>query len=211
MEGDFYFQTERFYTKSGAEIKNPLLQLERSQSLLRELLQNLGFNLPIEGYVVFINPEFTLYQAPLNEPITFPSQLHRFMKKLDMRRSKLNARHRKLADQLVSLHLHESPYTRLPNYDYEQLKKGIVCGECNSFSISVREKKLMCDSCGCQEEVESAVIRSVAEIIILFPDKRITTNVVLEWCKVVESKKMIGRILKQNFRVMGKKKYSYYV
>jgi len=57
-EGDFYFENERFYTisKKEKEIKNPLQQLERSESLLRQLLQNLGYRIPIEAYVVFINP-----------------------------------------------------------------------------------------------------------------------------------------------------------
>jgi hypothetical protein len=209
-EGDFYYQTERFYTKSGTEIKNPLLQLERCESLLRQLLQKLGFNIPIEANVVFINPEFTLYQAPLNEPIILPTQLNQLMKKLDKNPSKLNARHRRLADKLVSLHMPESPYTRLPPYHYDRLKKGMFCGPCHSFSISVGERKIVCNDCGCEEGLESAVMRSVEELKLLFPDRRITTNVVHEWCGVVESKKTIGRILKQNYRVMGKKKYTYY-
>ncbi|MCL6573119.1 MAG: NERD domain-containing protein [Bacillus sp. (in: Bacteria)] len=208
-EGDFYYQSERFYTKSGTEIKNPLLQLERSESLLRQLLQKLGLNLPIVANVVFINPEFTLYQAPLNEPIIFPNQLNHFMKKLDKNPSKLNERHRRLADKLVSLHLPESPYTRLPPYHYDRLKKSMICGECHSFSISIGERKIVCNECGCEEGVESAVMRSVEELKLLFPDKRITTNVVYEWCRVVESKKTIRRILKQNYIAIGKREYSF--
>ncbi|WP_342432073.1 hypothetical protein [Neobacillus sp. FSL H8-0543] len=45
---------------------------------------------------------------------------------------------------------------------------------------------------------------------LLFLDKKITTNIVYEWCQVVESEKMIRRILKKNFKAIGPGKYCYY-
>ena len=103
-EGDFIFKPESLKKISGKEYRNPLDQLKRINFLLRQLLKNLGYNIPIEGFVVFINPEFTMYQAPLNEPIVYHSQLIRFLKKLDMLPSKLTNRHKNIADKLVSLH-----------------------------------------------------------------------------------------------------------
>ena len=81
-EGDFFYEEDKLYIKNKTEIKDPLLQLSRSESLLRQLFQSLGYSIPIEGSVVFINPEFTIYQAPLDAPIIFPTQLNRYMKKL---------------------------------------------------------------------------------------------------------------------------------
>jgi hypothetical protein len=77
---------------------------------LRQLLLNLGFNPQIDASVVFINPNFTLYQAPLNKPFIFPTQLDQYWDKLNTKPSKLNRKHKKLADQLISLHITESPY-----------------------------------------------------------------------------------------------------
>ncbi|MCL6573060.1 MAG: NERD domain-containing protein [Bacillus sp. (in: Bacteria)] len=203
--GDYRYDSEGFHTLSGNDINNPLDQVKRCNSLLRQLLQSHGYNFPVETYLVFINPEFTLYQAPLNPQIIFPTQLNRFIKKLNMTPSKLNGQHKKLADLLISLHLDESPYTRLPRYDYEQVKKGIVCSPCNSFMIADGEKKVVCAKCGYEERVESAVLRSVKELKLLFPDLKITTSGVHEWCKVVESKKMIRRILMDNYTSIGKR------
>ncbi|WP_053477254.1 nuclease-related domain-containing protein [Cytobacillus solani] len=70
-EGDFYFNGERWYPISKAEIKNPIHQLSRNESLFRRLLQDLGYKPSTEAKIIFINPEFDLYQAPLNTPI-FP-------------------------------------------------------------------------------------------------------------------------------------------
>jgi len=88
-EGDYCYRKERFETISGKEIKNSLDQLNRSTSLLRQLLQKFGYHLTIEAYVVFINPEFFLYQAPTDKPIIYPAQLPQLMRKLNNEPSKL--------------------------------------------------------------------------------------------------------------------------
>ncbi|PLR98182.1 nuclease-related domain-containing protein [Bacillus sp. T33-2] len=209
-EGDFYYERDRLYTKTQSEIKNPLLQLKRSESLLRQLLQKLGFPFPIEAWVVFINPEFTLYQAPLNEPIIFPSQLNRFMKKVNTTQSKLNGQHWKIAEKLTSLHIEESPYNRLPAYEYNQLRKGITCKVCHSFFVSVRSKKCVCDVCEHEEAVDCAVLRSVEECKLLFPGSNITTNLIHEWCKVIETKKKINRILHSHLKIEGVRQWAYF-
>lgn len=210
-EGDFIFKPDCLEKISGKNYKNPLDQLKRSKFLLRQLLHNLGYNIPIEGSVVFVNPEFTLYQAPPYEPFILTTQLNKLVKKLEMLPAKLTNRHKKLADKLVSLHQIEPPYTRLPLYDYNQLRKGITCGACNSFSLFVSGNNFVCIQCGHQEEIESAVLRNVEEINLLFPEMRVTTNCVYDWCGEVVSKKKINRILTKKFKRMGQGRFSFYV
>ncbi|TWE02638.1 nuclease-like protein [Neobacillus bataviensis] len=212
-EGDYCYRKERFETISGKEIKNSLDQLNRSTSLLRQLLQKFGYHLTIEAYVVFINPEFFLYQAPTDKPIIYPAQLPQLMRKLNNEPSKLTNRITKIADKLISLHQVKSPYsnTKISTYDYQEFLKGFTCSKCRSFLCSVTSGKLVCADCGQVEGVESAVLRCVGEIKLLFPDKRITTNCVYEWCGVVESKKQINRILIKWFSRIGHGRFSYYV
>lgn len=209
-EGDYYYESDKLYKKPKLEINNPLNQLIRSESLLRQLLHNLGFKIPIDASVVFINPEFTLYQSPLNKPFIFPTQVNRYLNNLNMTPSKLNGKHRMLADKLISLHIEESPYKQLPPYDYDQLRNGITCAVCNSFLISVEGRKCVCNACGHEEVVEAAVIRSVKEFKLLFPNQKITTNVIHDWCKVVTSKKRIRKILEKNFKMVGVHQWSFY-
>lgn len=209
-EGDYYYESDRMYKKSKVEINNPLTQLTRSESLLRQLLQTLGYKYSLNASVVFINPDFYLYQALLNKPFIFPTQINKYLKKLDACTAKLDRKHQLLADKLVSLHIHESPYSQLPTYDYEQLQKGITCDKCGSFSISVKGKKCVCAGCGHEELVDDALMRSVSEFKMLFPDRKIMTNVVYDWCRVVESKKRISRILGKNFTKIGTKRWVYF-
>lgn len=209
-EGDFYYESDRIYKKPKSEINNPLHQLSRSESLLRQLLHKLGFNPSIEASVVFINPEFTLYQAPLDKPFIFPTQVNHFLNKLNTTPSKLNGKHKMLADKLISLHIKNSPFSLLPSYDYDQLRKGITCQECQSFSISDEGQNCVCKECGHEEIVSASVMRSVKEFKLLFPNRKITTSVIHDWCKVVNSKKKIRRILGENFTIVGGRRWSSY-
>ncbi|MBY0121952.1 nuclease-related domain-containing protein [Bacillus sp. S/N-304-OC-R1] len=211
-EGDYHYSSDEFRTLlSNHEITNPLDQLKRSKTLLASLLKNNGIYLPIEGYVTFVNPEFTLYQAPVIASIILPTQLNRFIKKLNDTPSKLNPQHRELADLLMEIHLSKSPFTRLPSYDYSQLQKGITCIACLSFETICNEKKIVCNSCGYAEDIDFGVLRNVEELKCLFPNNKITTNYVHDWCKIVKSQKTIRRILLQNLESIGAKKHRYFV
>jgi hypothetical protein len=210
FEGEYCYESGMFKTITGSEKKDPMLQLNRCHSELRQLLQKYGFNMPIDAFLVFINPEFTLFQPTQNPQIILPTQVNSFIKKLNKMTSRLNDKHLKIADLLVSLHLAENPYARVPKYKYDTLRKGLTCRSCHSFEISVSRTRVTCNACGYEERVESAVLRNVEELRILFPDIRLTTNLVYEWCKVIPSYKTIRRILKLNFMVIGNTKESYY-
>ncbi|WP_342429194.1 nuclease-related domain-containing protein [Neobacillus sp. FSL H8-0543] len=210
-EGDYYYKDDGFYMCTNSkEITNPLHQLHRSETLLRQLLQKQGFNLPIDGNLIFIHPEFFLYQAPQNKQIIFSPQLPSFMKNLSAKPSNLNGNQRKIADFLLSAHITDSPYTQVPTYEYGGLRKGCKCGVCDSFDVICGERKIRCMNCGSEETIELAVLRSTEEFILLFPKQRITTNMIHDWCKVVKYKKRIRNILLTRYILVGHGKYSYF-
>ncbi|MGX6442892.1 hypothetical protein ACWM35_06630 [Neobacillus sp. K501] len=117
----------------------------------------------------------------------------------------------KLAQQLVADHIIESPYNQIHSYNYGELRNGMTCSLCHSFLITVGGKYIVCETCGCVEKIDDAVVRTVEELKLLCPEMKITTQVVYEWCKVLESKKQIRRILKENYQVIGKNHYSQYI
>lgn len=210
-EGDFYIEDDKWYTISGNEIKNPLLQVKRSESLLRQLLQDLGFKFPVKSFVIFVNPTFFLYNAPKNLPIIFPTQINRFINKINMNLSNLSNKHLKLKERLLSIQILETTSNHIPNYSYDQLEKGIYCVSCYSFVSTFDNQFIVCNKCGHKENVDSAILRNVEEYKILFPNRRITTKSIYEWCKIVESKKTIRRILAKNLSLIGHGKSSHYV
>ncbi|NYV68785.1 NERD domain-containing protein [Bacillus sp. Gen3] len=209
-DGDYYMEDDRWFSSSGSEIKNPILQLKRTETLLRKLLQDLQLNMPIKAHVIFINPEFHLYHAPRNQPIIYPTQIQRFFNRMmTTAASNTSSRHTQLAKKLISLHIEESPYTRIPEYTFEQLKKGVICARCGGF-IGDFHKKLVICKCSYKENASTAVLRSIKEYTTLFPNNKINTNAIYEWCKIMP-KRTISRILSQNFNIIGHGQSSYYI
>jgi hypothetical protein len=203
LEGDYYLDGDKFKTAASAEIKNPLHQLNRAELLLKQLLKNLGFYIPLEPHLVFINPEFALLQAPLKSPIILPNQLNRFMDKMNRTSSKLSNKHTKLAEALLSLHIKKSPFTRVPEYDFGRLRKGVICDGCGEFLESFGRQRVICSHCGSREEVDSMVLRTVKSFQILFPDQKVTTTAIYEWGDRILPKKAIRRVLQKNLSVKG--------
>ncbi|MFS0576151.1 NERD domain-containing protein [Sporosarcina sp. 179-K 3D1 HS] len=210
-EGDYVYGAENFrILPSDQEILNPLHQLNRSITLFRSLLSKLKIQLPVKGYIAFVNPQFTLYEAPVNAPIILPSQLHRFLERINQNPSLLSRQHRELADHLLEMHLPISPYARMPDYHFQHLGKGILCNTCHSFMIKTG-RKIVCNKCGYDESVENSIMRSIEELTLLFPDQRITTSIIQQWCRIIDSRKTIRRVLVQNFQPVGSKKQRHYV
>lgn len=215
-DGDYYIENKRWYSKiTSKEIKNPLQQTERSESLFRRILQELGYDvskISFEYYIIFVHPEFHLYQAPINHQLIFPAQINRFMDKLYSKPlPNLSNVNFKLAEKLLFVALKESPYSRLPEYGYDQLKKGVICSNCRTFINQNSNKTLVCRKCGHSEDIESAILRSIKEYMLLFPEKKVTTNDIHDWCKIVNSKKLIRRILSTNFKAQGTGRSTIYI
>ncbi|MCF6138337.1 nuclease-related domain-containing protein [Pseudalkalibacillus berkeleyi] len=211
FEGDFYIEKDIWYSMSSEkQIKNPIHQLHRNEVLLRGILTSLGNKTPIECHLIFVNPEFQLYQAPRNLPIIFPSQIKKFMNKLEREQSHITNKHTALAKKLLSHHIVNPPPFRLPDYKYEQLEKGIFCLRCHTMYDYFKGTHLHCKVCGIVEPYQTAVIRTVDEYRLLFPLEKVTTNRIQEWCKVVKSKKAMRNILVNNYTLVGHGKSSYY-
>jgi hypothetical protein len=194
FHGDFYMESDKLFAASnGKEYKNPLIQLQRSTTLLRQLLQILNEDYIVEAYVIFINPEFTLYQAPLNQSIIFPTQLNQFLNKLEISQPTLKEINKRSAERIVTLHQSKNPFEIFPEYDYDHLQKGIYCKNCRSFSLFKRNKRFQCACCGEQETFEQAILRSTREFQLLFPERKLTTQAIYHWCDVDLNKKTLSR------------------
>ncbi len=210
-EGDYLLDGDCLRLLSGREIKNPLNQLSRSVSLFRQFLQYHRMNFAVEGHLVFINPEFYLYNASPELPIIFPSQLERFIKQLNTQPSRLIGKHHGLANKLLASHIKDSPYSIVPEYSYDKMVKGILCVRCgNGFMVSSDHQHLTSVNCNFVENKESAILRSVKEFSLLFPDKKITTSAIYEWCKVINRQKTIRKVLQENYKHLHLGNSSYF-
>ncbi|WP_409254288.1 nuclease-related domain-containing protein [Bacillus sp. SCS-153A] len=210
LEGDHIFEDGNIHRSDGTETKNPILQLKRNEPVLRTILKNLGYNIPIHSIAVFVNPRFHLYNAPVDLPIIYPNQLDRFIAKLEETPSFLKRTHTELATKLISQTIPDNPYFKLPNYQYNELRKGIVCPSCGRF-FKAYSKTLNCLSCKHQEDSYSAILRSLGEFKILFPERKLTVSQAMEWCGIIKDRKTIKHFLAKNFKLVSLGRGSYYV
>lgn len=211
FEGNCYLEDDKLFSMtSGREYKNPVIQLKRSTTLFRQLLQKLKLNFLVEGSVIFINSEFTLYQAPMDQPIVLPTQVKQFLKDMNKVPSKLNDSHKKLGQTLLSLHQTKSPYYTPPTYKYGEMRKGPYCKICDSFDVFIKNFHLVCENCDCHEKIEDAILRFIKEFSFLFPDMKITTKSIREWCQMNLSDKTYYRVLKKHYDTCGSTSNTYY-
>ncbi len=197
--GDFYIQGKNwFVSPSGKEINNPLIQLSRAESLLRQLILRLGFNFDIQAHLVFINPEFALFQAPLHFPIIFRAQLNRFFRNFVGAVGIPRGDSVKFAQALIDQHLVKSSYERLPQYTFEELKKGIFCPECSKRMYRINRNNFACGICSKKEGCGTLITEAVNEVQTLFPSIKTSTNLIYLWMGGQISQNTIWRHMKIN-------------
>lgn len=213
-EGDYFIEDEIWTSMTGPSIKNPIHQLNRIKTYFPKLIEKLDLDIPLKCIVVFVNPEFHLFNASRDLPIIYPTQLNRFKKELryEFRNDTIHSKegNKSIADKLLSCHLNENPYARFPEYEFDQLKKGIACINCHSFNLEMLGRFLVCKKCKCEEHLHTAILRTIDEFTLLFPDLQITTNAVLKWCGGMVSMKTIRRVLSANYSVVKKGNSTYF-
>ena len=95
-----------------------------------------------------------------------------------------------MSDKLISQHKTDCPFSRIPHYTYDDLQKRNYLSRVPFLFKKYKEMNLICETCGNVENWEIAVLRSVEELKLLFPGRKITTKGVYEWCGGIKSNKM---------------------
>jgi len=209
--GDYYWDNGKlYYLATSKECKNPIEQLNRGLLLFKQLLQSLKLNYLVEAFAVFVHSEFTLYQAPKDLPIILPTQVNRFLSELNNTKSALSEGHRKLAQALIALNQTKNPYEKLPEYSYEQLQKGMFCKKCKTLLFVTERNNFVCGKCGEQEKVSDAILRNVEEYKFLFPERKVTSSNIQDWCRTKLHRKTISRILGKHYAIIGNTRSTYY-
>lgn len=213
-EGEYIYHEEFLYkVDSKIEVINPLLRLTRSKLLLKQLLKQLHFgNLPVRGIVVFVNPNFTLYEAPQLETLIMPTNIESHVEQIQKELGDLPKSCTVLADQLSNLNHPENHYHDLPQYEYDTLQKGMTCMQCESFVkvIEQRSRSMTCKKCGCKELMGKAIIRHAQELQLLFPERKLTISAVQDWCGGLPSSKRIQTEFRRTYQSNSTRRWRYY-
>ncbi|WP_416151943.1 nuclease-related domain-containing protein [Salipaludibacillus sp. HK11] len=204
FQGEYYIEKDKWYASSGYEVQNPHLQIERAATLFRQVLQSMRVNiLDLKCYIIFPNPQFTLFNAPRNTIMILPSQLPSFLEKINHQSQIVSKQKINIGHQLLSKRLDKSPYMRIPEFEYDQLKKGIFCPGCLSRMGKSNRVKFICSRCTYSEFAQDGVIRSLKAFELLFPNKTLTTKDIFDWCGQMPSKKLIQKVFSLYYKPTG--------
>ena len=198
-----------FRKPSGATLENPSIQLRRTQARLTVLLTDLKIEMPIEAYVVYTNPEFTLLGAQENADYLLPSQIPDYFQKLQVS-GEIGPEQQRLADTLIRMHNPRYFAEELPTIEYRKLRKDLFCLACGSAVRHDGIKSVYCPVCQKRERTTKTIVHNIEEFRLLFPGEKVTTPRMAEWCGM-ENKDRVYRVLCNSYRAVGKGHGRYYV
>lgn len=211
FSGNYVMESGELMTTTGMDINNPLIQLNRISSFIKSLIKEWGFKYRVESNVVFVNDRFTLYQSRVEDPIIVFTQIRDHLTEVNHKSRYLTRDHHYLARKLIQTHKNGVPHQKqLPYYEYKDFKKGLSCSECGSFDLLVTQRSSYCKSCFKQHSIKEIVLENIEEYTFLFPDQKITTSTINEWCGAVVNIDKIRKILKENFAISGTTNGTYY-
>lgn len=210
-EGEFLYQENKLKIRTlNKEISNPLHQLNRTTMLFRQLMEEQRVSFQLQSYIVFINNQFTLFQAPVNDQFILPTMLPIHVKKLNSERGGLNKSHYRFAETLKQLHLEDTTFMTLPDYSFESLTKGAFCENCSVEFARLKGRTCECPDCGQKELAQDVILRQISEFKLLFPNNKLMTRTIYEWCGKLFSEKSIRIALSKRYTLKGQSNASYY-
>lgn len=209
--GDYYIENGNvFHLQTEREIFNPIDQLKRTEFSFQRLLDNLKINYKVLSYVLFVNHNFMLYGVNVHSPIIFPSQIKRFLQKTNANVNPITERTKRIAKTLRNKSKESSTYEKLPEYDFNGLKRGVFCETCFTDLTRKTKFKITCTKCDKTYPIDKVVLFAVAQFHLLFPNRKITPKSIAEWCLGFFSKNSIRRILVENLKIKLNGSHSYY-
>lgn len=198
------------YKVPNKEIENPILQRNRATSLFRMFLQSKGIQSPLKSYIIFIHPQCTIYQTPLNQQIIFHSNIQSFLTKLNE-----NQYSSKKSQSIVkvlesSVHQEFLPENSL-SYTFDELQKGIPCCQCGSMNTELINRTIKCSDCETEEVASDSIIRCINEFQELFPSENLTSGIISKWCGNSIAQARCKRMLLKHFSKRGETKNVHYI
>src|SRR5690625_1035022 len=209
--GDYYIKNNKIYhLNTNLEIYNPITQLERTEFLFKKLLQEMRIKFSVRSYVIFVNPKFFLYQSPIQSRFIHYGQIDRFLSKATHHEGRLTSRVVKLKEELSKRKKDRSKYEVLPEYKLEDLRRGLFCKKCQSGLVRKGQLFLYCNRCKCKFHLYDMLLYSIAQFHLLFPEKKITTKQITDWCGNLFSRVFVSRFLKRHLRMKPNGSQTYY-
>lgn len=210
-KGSYQMSSGQLMTLTGQEINSPLNQLNRSKTLMKQLIKDLGYSFTVEASVIFVHPTFVLFQAKASDPFIYPNQIEKHFKEMNQRLAPLSKEQHYFAQKLIKENRESVPYQKqLPEFKYSKLQKNIYCKTCGGKEVTVTRKKSYCSRCRSKLPLEETILYHIEEFKLLFPDEKMTVHLLYEWCGKKVSPRRLRTVCNKHYTKVGTTSNSYY-
>ena len=196
---------------------DPVVQLQRSSSILRNILGELGFESPpIVPILVFINPDsFVDLKDDCSVKVLRSFELRRFLEELRSCYSSLSRAGSERVNQVCQHILHYQCEPAFSNFGHSvrdlenraPIPTGIICPVCGNRELEYGGRTITCN-CGHSESKNHALKRTIKEAEILEPNFELTYKAINTFIQESLSKSSITRVLRELRRNKGDEGHS---
>ena len=210
-KGKYQFTAGQLLTVTGQEIISPIGQINRSKTLMKEVIKEFGLGLNVKSSIVFVNPSFSLYLAKPSDPFILPNQIEMHLKELNQQSFTLSKEHRYLANKLLRDHKEDVPYQKfLPDFQLDELKQDLYCPSCNLSTVKLTKRRAYCSRCTLSLTIDELVMEHVRDFKLLFPNEKVTVKKIHQWCGERIYHRKVRTVLIDRFEKIGKTSNAYY-
>lgn len=211
-KGNYQFSAGQLLTLTGQEIVSPVTQISRSKTLMKDMIKEFGSGLTVKSFIVFVHPTFSLYLAKPTDPFILPNQIEKHLNELNQHNISLTKKQRLAAEKIVREHKTEVPYQKyLPDYDLKNLKQSLFCPKCSGAALKITKSYAKCSDCSYSMATYDLIVGHIMDFKLLFPNEKVTTRKIYQWCGGKINPRKIRRILIKAFEKEGKTSATYYL
>ncbi|TDL98812.1 hypothetical protein ERX27_01585 [Macrococcus brunensis] len=157
--------------------------------------------LNIEMRAVCLSPDFELDAHSQNRMILTAETLPDYL--TQMTTSKIN-----LSYSAIQF----AETTDVPYKVAASIKNGLRCPHCEQLSeFNFHHHLILCLKCREISQLEQAFIRAAHEYMSLYPENRLTKDIMYKWCNKKIPAAKVASLLKKHFKTAGKTKGTYYL
>lgn len=162
-----------FYYEDGMEFTSLNNQIERLRGSVRELLKNVGYPMKIKHYLVFINPDRTVFGLQRQHQVLIHTTLNHFLKN-HMQRNRDDYSY--LIAAIDDYRIPYSKHIQLYDLDLEHLARGVYCNDCDGRMARVSKFRFQCRACNSQLTTLEAVQMLIQEVKSLNHEFKISSR-----------------------------------
>ncbi|WP_368646122.1 nuclease-related domain-containing protein [Alkalibacterium putridalgicola] len=210
-KGNYQMNAGQIVTLTGQEINNPVNQINRAKTLMKQMVKDFGYGIKVDASVIFVNPTFYLYDAKTTVSFIYPNQIEKHFNDMNNRLTPLTKEQQYLAQKLIQENRESVPYQKeLPDFEYSKLKKTIYCSLCGKDRLRVTRKRSYCTTCQHQQGLEKTILEHIAEFKLLFPNEKVTVQLLYDWCGGKASPRRLRKVCGTHYKKIGTTSNSYY-